>query len=321
MKPYVGVDRAPLPAVGVLVVSALTAGAAVGTLAYFLGGFLYIPLLFWLGLAFVTIPVFTKVMDFARIRHRTLCRLVGLLMGITTVLAFHFTAYRVARNAWVSSAVRNHHADPAVANTILDKLLRETTGVPGFPGYLIAHAKAGEAHSLQLLYRFMPVEDVTFTLGTTLVWINWIFGLVVVSATLAWFGYRLGARDLSTSDHRWYGGESWVGDVGLGSRDEFLTSLERCDPRVIGSLVTPKAQIAHRQHPVLEVLVQCTSAGDTGSALLVVNQTRRNELGTISRVRVGRWELSPAEYATFLQETSLIDDEHVHWRGMAEHGA
>jgi hypothetical protein len=321
MTRYAGVNRAPIPAVSVLLVAALTAGAAVGPLAYFLGGFLYIPFLFWLGLAFLTVPVFAKVLDFAPIRHPRLCRLVGIAMGITTVLAFHFTAYRVGRNAWVNTAVQNHHADPGVANVLLDKLLRQDTGVAGFPGYLIAHARAGETHTLEFLYGFMPFEDVTFTLGTTLVWINWIFGLVVVSATLAVFGYRFGARDLSTSEQRWYGFESWVGDIDPRSRDEFLANLERGDARGIGSLVIPKAQIEHREHPVLEVLVRCTSAGERGSALLAVNQTRRNERGTISRVRVGRWELSPAEYASFLHEKSRVDDEHVPQRGIAEPGA
>lgn len=119
-----------------LAIISMIAGILAGFLGYLLGQYFYILFVFpFILLAIGFIFFIPAVLFFKNINLRWMM-LCAVVMGLLTLVTFHYTEYMVFRNKAVQSAQISQNLSERNAALTVDKFLKSKVGASGFLGFL-----------------------------------------------------------------------------------------------------------------------------------------------------------------------------------------
>lgn len=299
MTPYEPRDHVTVLGLMKLSGGVIAAGLLVGGITYFLSGYLYFPLVFWLLPATIAMFTYDKIVMFAKVRHKTFVTLAGALLGVIVIVSFHYARYRESTWSIVSKVAERQHVSYLKAASFVDSNVAETSGMPALCAYLVAAARDGEDRSISMLLGGMPTHELTYHMGTPLVWGNWIVGALMILAASPLIGRKSGARDYCTRLGRWYEEMSWLGDADFAAKARLMALLDGGQFESAGRLVTHKDHLSGSRRPTLEVNVQ-RPIGDSDDGMVLTIEEVDGPAGAVRRGRLARWELTTTESESFL---------------------
>ena len=128
----------------------LIGGGLLGMIVGLVGSFLYLAILFPIGMGFAASLVACPAARTARVRRNEHILLVFVLAGLVVYGSFHYGRYlmfQLGSRMELASSVAERGSDVKIdartARVITDYALKEETGHTGFPGYMLYRAKIG----------------------------------------------------------------------------------------------------------------------------------------------------------------------------------
>ena len=298
MKPYSALNHLPISGMIVLIAGSVITGLALGALAYFISNLFYLVVIFPVLVGFAGAILYQSVAFFSKVRHTWLPALIGCATGVLIAAAFYMTPYLRVRHDYVAAFQAEYGTDALTASEAFDTVLTYETGSSGFWGFMKFRAAEGDQYTNYLVVNSLPVSEFSFTLQSTWAWLYWMLEVILFALPLTWIGVEAGKGDFNLSANDWYAPlAKQIGSVSLENKEELLARLHASELLAVSELLQPEGEIPH---PALEIYEQ-RSKNKGGDILLSVKQTARVSSSKVSRKTVGKWEISPAEYAPFAE--------------------
>jgi hypothetical protein len=289
MKTYVNHDYIPVKGLLILVFGSISIGIIIGIASYFISTLIFLHFVFPVVIGFLSLIIFTKLTNIAKIRNPIITRLFGLLSGICIALSFYSTPFVIEKNTFVQDLYENYHYDKQSASIELDRILRVETGSAGLIGYMALRAREGESYTNYIVINAVPVNEFSYTIKSTWAWIYWIIETILFSIPLVLISPDKGYFNIKDND--WYSKEKQLGSVSILMKTELLRLFQMDDIDGICTLVIPEEQAVH---PTLE-LYFAPSKYTLNNVLLIVKETTRVTPTKVSRKPIGEWEINQQE--------------------------
>ncbi len=277
----------------------LIGGGLLGMTVGLVGSFLYLAIVFPIGMGFAASRVAGPAARTARVRRKEQVLLVFALAALVVYGSFHYGRYVMFQlGTWLelssSEALQSSgtEIDLKVARVFADYALQEETGHGGFLGYMLHRAKSGV--SIGKFY-----SENHLRLAGPLAWLYWAAELGLVLYIV-----RGGVKDYGKAPYceacgKRLGRERHLGGTVPANELLLLDLLRRHDLAGLGELLVKDAGL-----PSVEMyLRKCDACGGSTSFLTV----RRASLGRSGVVLsdISKATLPPQEGRRFLQQLSF----------------
>lgn len=276
----------------------LLTGIAIGTLVGLFSNFIYLILLFPLGMGLLGALVISKVLTVGKIRYFLAGITLAILMSFAIYGALHFTQYLMFRaevkDLMVETMVeQGMEANPEIANVLVDYALEEETGSTGFGGYILYEAKIG----ISIGRAFSSSE---FNLGPGLTWIYWLIELGIIAYLCISPVKDITRQPFCETCDKWYGKEKHLGGKPNANSAILTRLIEIKDYSGLGRELEKETNL-----PSVELYVRDCATCTTSASLLSLKRISQGAKGTL-------------RYEPFLQIFISASDKARILMGMAE---
>lgn len=291
IKAYRPGGKVPILGVIWLTLLAVVGGVAMGGLVFLVSRFIYVPLLFPLGMGVSGGGLVAMIVKKRKLSNPLVAGGFGLLIGLVIYGTYQYVGYLIFRQEGLD-VLAGQVSDEHISQ-VFDLIMVEETGSPGFLGYLRWTARAGMTITI-LIGRAFPLG---FTLKSIGVWLYWLIELGLAVGPAAFFAYEAASKPFCHSCQRWYGLSEYIGDVAAVSSGCFLELLEAGNFAQAGKLIIKEEETFLGN---LEVKVRLCSC----SVSDIVLEVARPDLVAQNRLKrtcVLRGMISPQQYADLLR--------------------
>lgn len=284
MKPYQPSNKITSAGMTWLALSAIVGGVAIGTLTHFIALFVYLIILFPLGMGVAGGTVTAIATRRGKVRNPAISGLFGVLTGIILYSTMHLADYwQFQRSA--TEEITKELGQTTPSDQVLDQFLQQETGATGFWGYLKYSAKQGVSIG--------RVGRKGANLGETGTWIYWALEFGVITAMTGAIAYFAAREPFCETCNQWYGDKTRMGSIDARSSEQFLSLLNRSEFSHAGALINPLHGI---EPPRWEAQQQQCATCQASNVLLTVDKTGLDHKGNLERREAIQGMLLPGEY-------------------------
>lgn len=280
MKPYKPSNIVPISGYQWLVLATVMAGGVVGGITSFIGSFLYLIILFPIGMGLLGGGATHIAVKQGKVRNPAIAALFGALTGISIYSAMNGFDYWNFRRVVAGELRQAYSEDLQIAlaeseegvteedllGLAIDTILIEETGQAGFIGYLQFTAQQGMELS-QSSSGGIPVSGIGM-------WIYRALELTVIAGVSTAAGLRAAKEPFCESSDRWYGYPQRVGNVTDDRSEAFMGFLDSNNYVKAGELINPDLDIPV---PSLEVYLQPAPQEGMADSVVTLSKTSLNK--------------------------------------------
>ncbi|MBP0010424.1 MULTISPECIES: hypothetical protein [unclassified Roseofilum] len=298
MKPYKSSNIVPISGYQWLALATVIAGGVVGGITSFIGNFLYLIILFPLGMGFLGGGATHIAVKKGKVRNPAIAALFGALTGISIYGAMHVFDYWTFQRS-VAGELRQAYSEDlqtALAESeegvteedllqlAIDTILIEETGQAGFIGYLQFTAQQGMELS-RSSSGGIPVSGIGM-------WIYRALELTVIAGVSTAAGFRAAKEPFCEISDRWYGDPQRVGNVDDDRSQKFIGFLDSNNYVKAGELINTHLDIPI---PSLEVYLQSPPQEGMADSVVTLSKTSLNKDNKLELKQVLMGMVSPRE--------------------------
>ena len=285
--------KANLPFLAAILIS-ITGGALVGIITALVGSFLYIVLLFPLGMGTVGGSIVTTTIKWAKLRKSKQLVILSLLTAFAMYGTYHYGRY-VALQSQTFLELSSRQAENTSpisaggAKFILDYALLKATGHSGFLGYMLYKAQQGV--SLSRL-----VSGSHTNLGPFFTWIYWLleFGLIV------WVIVNTGRKEIlipvcEVCGSR-FGKEQHLGGTSPANESLMMELIHRREFSELVKLIDKNADV-----PSTELYLQRCGTCGKGNSYVTVRHAFKSSRGALQFSDASKITLLPQDGRLLMQ--------------------
>ncbi len=282
--------------------SSLLGGAVIGGIAQFIAQYIYLIILFPLGMGLLGGGVMTFAIRKGKVRNPLIAAGFGMLTGLSICGSMHGLGYVQFKQSATEQIVKEvGPVRSKQSDQIIDIFLKEETGSSGFWGYLKYSAQEGVTIS--------PRGNSELNLGETGTWIYWLIELIVIDAIIVAITYASAKHPYCETCDQWYDSEKYLGGISTKSSKSFLKLLNEGRFDEAGKLVDPIQGIVNNS---LEALVLNCSSCSTGNPILTVKNYSFNEKRELKKKEVIKGSLSQEQWEAFQEEIDMdLQNSHA----------
>ncbi|MDJ1183861.1 hypothetical protein [Roseofilum casamattae] len=280
MKSYKPSNITPLSGYQWLILSAVIAGGVVGGITSFIGNFLYLIVLFPLGMGLLGGGATHIAVKQGKVRNPILAGVFGALTGFSIYggmqgfdyLNFQRIVGRDFREEYSEelqdalAASNGEITEEELVQLAIDTILIEHTGQSGFLGYLQFSAQQGMELS-RSSSGGIPVNGIG-------VWIYRGVELLIIGTIATTGGFRAAKQPFCETSDRWYEDPQRVGNVSDERSEEFIGFLNSDNYLKAGELINTQVDIPI---PSIEVYVQLPPEDGTADSVVQLHKTSLNK--------------------------------------------
>jgi len=288
-----------------LIIAALISigmGAGVGMTVSIIGNFVYLILLFPIGMGFAAGSFLANLVKELKIRGVVEAAFLSLLAAVTMYGAYHYGRYmalQVQTSMMLFSTFSKAMEDESlhIARTLVDSAMQEQTGYSGFGGYMLYRAQEGV--SIGRSY-----SNNRLNLGFTFTWLYWFIEFGIIQWIILLLARKSAGALYCELCKNWYGSEKHLGGTSLRKESQSAAMISRKDFAGIKTLLETKTEI-----PGVEFYLQSCETCNNNVSHLTVRHSYRNAKGILYFKDVARYSLSPTD--TALLSGTAVPDAHL----------
>lgn len=289
MKPYHPSNKVTNAGLKWLLLSSVIGGVAIGGLAYLISLWMYLILVFPVGMGFAGGAVMAGAIRQGKVRNPAIATLFGVLTGLIVYGSLHGLGYWQFKQSASEQITKELEAVSGnQSHKFLDTLLEIKTGSKGFLGYLKYSAQEGVSIG--------RIGREGTNLGETGTWIYWLIELAIVDITIAAIAYSSAKNPFCENGDQWYKNRERVGSVPIQVSENFLNLLQNDGYAKAGKLLDPLQGV---HIPNLEVYVQDCPCCKFSDPILTVNSTSNDRKGNLQLKQIAQGMLSLSQYTKF----------------------
>ncbi len=243
-----------------------------GGLVALISRFLYFIIVFPLAIGILAGFIIAQGIRLGKVRVSLVGAIFGLLIGGLVYGSYRYTEYLLNKKDAIEYIVQEleaefGEADNAIAGEVFDMILYEETGKTGFWGSVLLDAKEG-------MYISRRHSSNSFSIGTTLTWIYWVFELLAFTCIPAFVAAVETTKPFCEYHDRWYEKEKSLGGVGLAEAKGVINALEAGDYAAVGKSL-------NRQTPVpgVECYIERCIDCQESLPILTIKAVKRTQKG------------------------------------------
>jgi hypothetical protein len=266
MKRYRSSGSIPFGGFIALILATIIGSLVIGGIVFAVSHLFYLIILFPLLMGAVGGSILLLVVKSSKVRSPIIAGLFGLLMGVGIIGVNHFLTYYITdRNDFRSLAVEQYGDDISQEelDSLMDEILIQETGSPGFIGDLKFNAQLGTT-----ITRSSSSSEVTLDERAT--WIYWGVELLIVMGIAAGMAMSAARQPFNEEAGEWYPEGQRVGSVDWKSRKDFYKLLKNGDLTDAFKMVMGAISAT----PRVDIIVQRTASAPQSDVILTVKETR-----------------------------------------------
>jgi hypothetical protein len=278
-------------------------GGLVGMGVALVGSFIYLVIVFPIGMAFAGSMIASSAAQVARVRRTAQVTLIFILTALVVYGSFHYGRYVFFQlGSWLklasSEAAQSTgvQVDLKLAKVFTDFALKQETGHTGFLGYMLYRAKTGL--SIGKFY-----SQNRLSLNGVLAWLYWVLE----------FGLILWIMSGEVKDHlrvpvcescgRRLGREQHLGGTTPANEPLLLDLLKRGEVSGLGQMLVKEAGL-----PSVELYMQkCKTCGQQSTSVITVRRASLGRRGVVL-AEISQASLPPQDSTLFLQQLQFEVD-------------
>lgn len=304
MQPYKPSNKAPLTGVLLLFFLSIICGILLGLLTFAISNFIYLILLFPMGLGLIGGIITSVGVDKGKVRSPILGGLFGLLLGLLIYGSFRYAEYDYFRKEGQEMLLQEMeqelgYSDVEVANDFIDEVLIEETGSKGFLGFL--KLTANEGTSFERLFRSQSIE-----LGAALTWIYWFVELIIIAGVSMFLGHGAAIRPFCETCQEWFKPKRYLGSVEPENSKTLIQAIQSENFTEVGMLMEEDAVA-----PCMNVSVQECQC-EVSDSILVIDRASINRKGKVETKTILNGFITPSQRA-ILTEYEVEEDGEIEY--------
>ncbi len=301
MKDYTNKHDVQLFNNSLLFILSLVLGVILGIVSFFISQIIYIPLVFPILIALLSLKCFDKVTDYIKIPNKYFNSICAFVMVLTLIYFSHYVKYINTRNIYINDVQIQKGVSHQYASQYIDWLFNDITGFKGFIGFELYKAKIGEVHTVTILTSGIIGQSLHYTLKGITFWVYYVLEAVILIYMCTTMNNR--NKIFYNADERlWYQRfPKLLGTVALKNYETFLQNLKDDKIKEAAILInTPKDVL----HPICEINVYTLMNNSKNFVLLELLKTQRIRTDFVKRTTVYRGEMTHNEFESFTQYLS-----------------
>jgi hypothetical protein len=256
-------NRVSLPGLIVLALVAICGGLVFGGLAAAISNFIWLIVLFPIGLGLAAGELLAKMITKYKVRSPMAAAAAALLMSLMIYGTMNYADYLVFQSE-LSDLITEEYGqlDNQTVAEITDGFLGEETGFTGFLGYLRLQAQEGVA-----IGSFRSSQ--ALTLNEPLSWLYWLVELIIVTVCATLIAVERAKKPFCELCQCWYGGGEHQGSVARDNVNQFLELMRTGNMRQASALLTSEPLPS----PTLEIYMRRCPRHDEHQSVLTIQST------------------------------------------------
>jgi hypothetical protein len=289
MKPFQ--PSGVIPPLGLLLLAAavLVGGAVIGVAVSFLSNFVYLILVFPMGMGLAGGALLAAAVRAGKVRSPVAAMVAGVLLALVIYGSLWTTDYLQLRTNEVDSFLaETPTVERAKVEQLFDQFLITETGQSGFLGYVLLQDQAGVS-----IGRVGSADNNSFNLGSTFSWVYWALEL----ALILWFcitnGRKPAYEPFCEDCNTWFAKPNLAGTLGVSRQKEALGLIESSNFLKLGEEM--------QQNPAVPnlgfYLAICPQTCANSEAFFAVRLQKRDSRGNVTTKDIARGMISPIQLA------------------------
>ncbi len=271
MKAYRPSNKVSFSGFQWLIWTSLLGGLTIGSITFVLSQFVYVFFLFPLAMGGLGGKILTYGIQKGKVRNPLVA---SLFAGVSGFLIYGSLFWG---NYWLSKQIFPEFLSSSEQETVknlgknFDEYLQETTGKPGFFGYV--------KYSAQEAVVIRELLDGDFTLNEPLTWLYWLIELSIIEWLIITLSYSAAKEPFCEACESWYSQPNRVGNVKSRLSQDFLALIQDENYFKAAELVKANSPL---YSPSLEVEFQRCPCCQTSDVIMKLSRVKLYSQGELT---------------------------------------
>jgi hypothetical protein len=301
MQPYQPANKAPLPGLLLLTLTALVGGVAIGGIVSFVSRLIYLIILFPIGMGFAGGAAVMVMVKRGKVRFPLVAAAFGALTALLLYGSLHYfdyLAFRSEAQTYLADQLRPDYGEiePARLQELVDAVLVGEVGQPGFVGYILLEAREGV--SIGEVGR-----DTSVNLGPFFTWVYWLVELGIITFLAVTLPWKAASQPFCETHDRWYSLPRHLGSVGPAQSGNLITLLRSGNFTQAGESLQPSLPL-----PCVQVHIESCPDCATSDSRLRVEAVALDRRGRRQTRQILKGMLSPFQRADLMRGLAARPD-------------
>lgn len=265
MKTYQPSNIAPSQGVVILAISSLVSGAAIGGATAFIGKFIYLIVLFPIGMGFATGAVMGLAVKKGKVRNPVTALGFGILGGLATYGALVYGQY-INFQQETEKIMQTEYGvtDKRQISEQVNVFLQQETGSSGIVGFVKMSAQEGITISRR---------GTSFKIKDNFAYLLWLVELGIVGFLAASMPFKSANEPYNEEAQEWYGKKQRIGSTTQESKDELIRLLNMDDMAGAAALLSSNSDLPT---PRIDVYSQSSDNAPLSDSVITVSYVSTN---------------------------------------------
>jgi len=265
MKVYKPSNIASSPSIALLAASSLLSGAVIGSSTAFVSKFIYLIVLFPMGMGFATGATLGFVVKKGKIRNPMIALAWGIFGGIITYGALTYGQYINFQQETEKIMLKEYGiSDKKQVAEQINGILKQETGEEGFSGFLKFSAKEGTSISR---------GSSKVKLNETFTYLLWLVELGIVGFLAASIPFGAAKEPFNEEGNDWYGEKQLIGSATEDAKDEIIRLLNMDDMVGASALLSNQSDLPM---PRIDIYASSCASAMNSDSVITVNYVSTN---------------------------------------------